>query len=56
LITNETIHAATTDATTHIGGADDSVPAKTNAPSALDEAHNAKELPIRPIYIYQVVV
>jgi hypothetical protein len=33
LITKETIYAATTDATTHTGGADDSVPAKTNAPS-----------------------
>ncbi|CAD6237850.1 unnamed protein product [Miscanthus lutarioriparius] len=48
LIAKETIYTATTDAAAHIGAADDSVPAKTHAPTAPAEAHNAKGLPIRP--------
>jgi hypothetical protein len=56
LIAKETIYRATTDAAAHIGGTDDSVPAKTHAPIAPAEAHNAKGLPIRPVCIYQMVV
>ena len=56
LIAKETIYTATTDAAAHIGAADDSVPAKTHAPTAPAEAHNAKGLPIRPVCIYQMVL
>ncbi|XP_025815026.1 zinc finger CCCH domain-containing protein 8-like isoform X5 [Panicum hallii] len=48
VIAKETIYTATTDAAAHIGTADSSVPAKTHAPTASAEAHNAKGLPIRP--------
>ncbi|XP_039809452.1 zinc finger CCCH domain-containing protein 8-like isoform X5 [Panicum virgatum] len=48
VIAKETIYTATTDAAAHIGTADSSVPAKTHAPTAPAEAHNAKGLPIRP--------
>ncbi|ONM41324.1 Zinc finger CCCH domain-containing protein 37 [Zea mays] len=51
LIAKETIYRATTDAAAHIGGTDDSVPAKTHAPIAPAEAHNAKGLPIRPVFV-----
>jgi len=47
LIAKETIYTATTDAAANIGAADDSVPAKTRAPTA-PASHNAKGLPIRP--------
>ncbi|KAJ1284325.1 hypothetical protein BS78_03G195500 [Paspalum vaginatum] len=48
VIAKETIYTATTDAEAHIGAADGSVPAKTHAPTAPAEAHNAKGLPLRP--------
>lgn len=55
LIAKETIYTATADAAAHIGAADDSVPAKTHAPTAPAEAHNAKGLPIRPVCVYEMV-
>jgi hypothetical protein len=55
LIAKETIYTATTDAAANIGAADDSVPAKTRAPTA-PASHNAKGLPIRPVCIYQMVL
>ncbi|KAJ1255000.1 hypothetical protein BS78_K300800 [Paspalum vaginatum] len=48
VIAKETIYTATTDAEAHISAADGSVPAKTHAPTAPAEAHNAKGLPLRP--------
>ena len=55
MIAKETIYTATTDAAAHIGTADSSAPAKTLAPTAPAEAHNAKGLPIRPVCVYQVM-
>ncbi|GJN18376.1 hypothetical protein PR202_gb05531 [Eleusine coracana subsp. coracana] len=52
----QTIYTATIDAELCNGAADGSISVKANMSAAPAEAHNAKGLPIRPVYIHQVFI